>query len=662
MPRPQARALAITLRNDAGLRWVLPRSNEGWSLGTIELRSKPVEAEAQRGLLLLRNLATAEERWLAASEAEQIDECKAHLKGTAEIDGVTFSFEADVELASDIPAASLDWRWRVDRPLEGWEVCLSYHDRYIHPWRCHLYPFAEDARDVSQSPLTYVGIPAALLYREDFSLGLLFGMNPAFDYLNPNTWTGRTGFHFADQATPPQFRVGGGSLTADLAYLVPLQLLFSDAGTALSVITDLMRIWIQLNNFQVERLHVRTPDEALALFLQGRRHTQLWIPGVGYRLEEGDPESDFVYLGEQGLSAYFEYRIYELTGDPLWRRRCLEQMDFMLQAQDMDPSHRHYGAFHTAYDLNQQAFNSDDRGHNVGYKPDLNAHMARYMLLTWERFKMREGIDRQDWHRSAVLAADWVLRQANPDGGLPQRVDLATGERSVSVVSGRTLPALLALNRITGDSRYRTFAEQLEEHLRHGVEARLHFTGHHPDLPADEIEEASIWGAVEYWLDKHELAGKAHCLERALAEAYLALLWWCPKQLSWVSNPTQCASAEQQHFLQYSVYCYHNRKLECLRRLHKHTGEALFGALYSRVLQGVFWTQVTEGDTRGATHERIGDPWLMRGDYGRSADVNSLGTVYMSEQSLDTMLQLVEMGEVTLARDSTGSPDAKGKD
>ena len=46
----------------------------------------------------------------------------------------------------------------------------------------------------------------------------------------------------------------------------------------------------------------------------------------------------------------------------------------------------------------------------------------------------------------------------------------------------------------------------------------------------------------------------------------------------------------------------------------------------------------------GATHERIADPWLARADYDEVANFNSMGTVYMGEQSLDTMLQLIEMG------------------
>ena len=196
---------------------------------------------------------------------------------------------------------------------------------------------------------------------------------------------------------------------------------------------------------------------------------------------------------------------------------------------------------------------------------------------------------------------------------------------------------------ITGDKRYLNFSLELETFVRRDVEGRLRFTGHHPDLPPDELEEASIWGVIEYWLDKYIRTQDSECLERATTDAYLSFLWWCPKQLSWVDNPTQCASAEQQHFLQYSIYCYQNRKLECLWRLYEYSGDSCFHTIYQRVLQGIFWTQIRTGDLMGAAHERIADPWLARHDYDEPADFNTLGTIYMGEQILDSLLQVLEV-------------------
>jgi len=647
--------ISLMLHNNVGLKWVFTRQPDGYAWGSIYIGGMLVETPLRRGFLFLRNIDTGEELWLCASRAKRLSDTTAEFFGATRIEDVGFTFQVTVSLPPDIQGARIECRFSVDKNLTGWEVVLAYHAGYAHTWSCHFYPFVEDGKAVAEPRLTYVGVPAALLYRDDLSLALLFGLDLHFDYLNPNTWTSDCGFFFTDGVVPAQFRVGAGSLDAGVDYAWPLQLVFSDVGNGVEAITSLVKQWIALNQFTVEPLYVRSVDEALELFMTGRRNTNLWNPGIGYKLEEDDPYSNFVYIGEQPLSAYFEYLLYEMTGDSLWRERCFEQMDFMLGAQDADPSSIHYGAMHTAYDLGKHAFDSDDRGNNSGYKPDLNAHIARYMLLTWQRVRDHEGIDKQDWYVAAIRAADWVLRQRNPDGGLPQVVkdpyeymqeEYSTSDtyfhKSLSSTPGRALPAVPIIYQITGDERYHECAGDLEAYLRSDVEGRFRFTGHHPDLPPDELEEAGVWGVIEYWLDKYDRVRDEECLKRAVSDAYLSFLWWCPKQLSWVKNPTQFASAEQHHFLQYSIYCYQNRKVQCLWRLYEHTGDPLFRQLYERVLQGIFWTQITEGDLMGATHERIADPWLARDDYGEPA-FDSLGTIYMGEQSLDCMLQMVEM-------------------
>ena len=472
-------------------------------------------------------------------------------------------------------------------------------------WRCTWYPFAGNASAVQRERLTYVGVPAALLFRTDMSLVSLFGIDPASDYLDPNTWSGATGFCFEDAYTPAQFRVGAATLSAGTQYQLPLQLFLSDAGNSIDAISQLSRDWMAANNYQVEPLHVRTPQQAFDLYLTGRRRSAMWQPGFGYQIMEN---WKVVYTAESPCNAWFDYLVYEQTGEEMWRRRAFESMDWMLKSQHTDPKDPHYGAIETNYELDKQIFTSADHSPNWHYKVDMHGYAAQYMLLLWERVKHKEGLDRQDWYQAAVAMTDWIVRQQNPDGGLPQVVDDDPQRKSVSVVSGRTLVAMPIIARITGDPKYTRLADDLEQFLRVKVEGRYWFTGADVDLWPQDYEADSVWHAVEYWLNKFERTGDAESLRRAQADARFAFLMWCPKQLAWVKNPTQTCHTEQENYLQYSNYCYNNRKIQCLRRLYQSTGDQLFADLGERIMQCGFWTQATTGDWQGGQYERTAIP------------------------------------------------------
>jgi hypothetical protein len=637
-----AKGAMMVLENGAGVRWELQRTPNGWALGTILFHDKPVEQSATKGLLALRNLKSGEVRWLAASQGEKVDPRTARLSGQQEVDGVKFSWAVDVAVRDDLPAANFTPKWSVDKDLNGWEVCLAYHDGFTSDWRVQIYPWAGNSEEASIAPLRYCGVPGVVVYRPDQSLVLLFAIDSNSDYLNPTTWSGKTGFHFANRRTAPQFRVGGGQLAAGTRYEMPLQLFLSDAGEFAGAITGIMQAWIKANNYRVDdSLKVRTPQEAFVIAVEGRRKMESWKPGIGYEHHRGSP---FVYVGNNPYIAYYEYRLHEITGEKVWRDRAFEQIDFAIKGQQ--PS----GVFHTSWYFRKEnrpggataeGYCSWDWGHN-GYKVDINAWMVRYILQTWQRVKEKEGVDRQDWYKAAMASLSWVLAQQNADGGFPQVVDIESGVKSQSVVCGRALVGLPIIARITGDDRCLRASAGQERFLRENIEGRFWYTGSHPDLPPGDFEQDSIYCVVEYWLNKHDRTGDKDSLDRAAANAYYALLYWCPKQLSWVKAPTQCAHSEQQHFNQYSVYCYHNRKVQCLDRLFKKTGNPLFEQLKNRVLQMNFYTQVTDGPYKGAVTEAIADPWLER-----NQGFEWRGSPYTSELVSDLMLQLIEMELVT---------------
>jgi len=633
----------LVLENSAGLRWeFIQDSGGGWALGTISLHAHPVERPALSGIIALRNLGTNELRWLRATAAQKIDARTARFSGRQLIDGVTLSWQTDVVLHDDLDAASFTVNWSVGKNLDGWELCVAYHDGFSHDWRVQSYPWAGNSTELQVTPLRYSGVPGLLAYRPDLSLVALYAIDSNSDYLNPTTWSGRTSLIFVNRKTAPQFRVGAGHLTAGTAYRLPLQLFISDAGDFATSITQIMRAWMAVNRYHVDdSLRIRTPQQAFDLTLDGRRHMQSWKPGMGYEHHRGAP---FVYVANNPYIAYFEYRIYRLTGEALWRDRAIQQIEFAIRGQL--PS----GVFNTSYYFIPQerpggsiaqGFCSWDWGHN-GFKVDMNAWMDRYILQTWQLVKESEGVDHHDWYEAAMRSLAWVLAQQNPDGGFPQVVDIETGEKSESVVAGRTLVALPIIAHITGDDRFLHASSRQEGFLRANVQNRFWYTGQHPDLPPGDFEQDSIYNVVEYWLDRYDSTGDKANLQQAVANAYYALLYWCPRQLSWVANPTQGAATEQEEYNQYSVYNYQNRKIQSLDRLYKATGDPLFRQLRDRVLQLNFFIQVTDGPYKGSLTEAIADPWLERED-----GYDFRGSPYTSELVADLMLQLMDLNLVS---------------
>ncbi|MEI7674106.1 MAG: hypothetical protein WCK00_18545, partial [Deltaproteobacteria bacterium] len=498
-----------------GVKWELQLTKNGWALGSISLHGKPVEQAATRGLLALRNQENGEIRWLASSQGEQLDKRTARFSGQHEIGGAMLSWSFDVALHEDLPVASFKPAWSLDRDLAGWDICLAYHDEFAHDWRVQSYPWAGNSEEAAISPMCYCGVPGVLVYRPNLPFVLLFAMDSRFDYLNPISWSVNTCFHFANRKTAPEFRCGGGHLSAGIKYEMPLQLFLSDAGESAGAITGIMKAWIKVNDYQVDNtLQVRTPQEAFTLALEGRRQMQSWKPGIGYEHHRGTP---FVYVGNNPYIAYYEYRLHEITGENVWRERAFEQIDFAIKGQQSS------GVFHTSWYFKKtvhpcgataEDFCSWDWFHD-GYKVDLNVWMARYILQTWQLVKEREGVDRQDWYKAAIASLDWVRSQQNPDGGLPQCVDVKTGEKSFSVVSGRALVGLPMIAAITGDSRFLKLSADMEQFLRRSIEGRFWYTGAHPDLPPGDFEQDSIYAVVEYWLDKHDRTGDKESLNRA---------------------------------------------------------------------------------------------------------------------------------------------------
>ena len=287
----------IVLTNNAGLQWNLENQGSGWALGQVLFHGNPVDNPLLSGVICLHPENNSGDVWLLATNAVQVDNRTATLSGSQLVDGVMVRFEVAVSLNEDLPKAELIAHWSVNTNLNGWDVAMAYHGvgtnqlalhdlsvcRQLHDrgarWRRKSNRLLPMERWILKG-WSAIGVPSVILFRPDMSLVALFGIDPAFDYLDFTNWTANTGFYFENQVTPPQFRVGpsantvgAGNFIAGVKYVMPLQIILNDSGNSVQAITQLAGDWVQANHYAVQPMSIRTPDQAFEIFLQGRRNT-----------------------------------------------------------------------------------------------------------------------------------------------------------------------------------------------------------------------------------------------------------------------------------------------------------------------------------------------------------------------------------------------------
>jgi hypothetical protein len=645
----------ITLNNAAGVKYQLQKNADGWALGTLSLNGNPIESPLNESVLFLKNSKDQILLPVPASEAKQIDSRTVELSGQREVDGVIFTFQMKVALDENLPVVSLTPAWKVDKDLPDWEVGFTYQDNnFANDWRVQSYPFAGNSEEVTIKPMRYCGVPGVLLYKPDLSTVVLFAIDSRSDYLNPTTWTGNTWFTFENGKTAPTFFAGSGEkLDANINYELPLQLILDDSGKFTSSITNILKTWMKATDYQVDTsLYVRSPQEAFDIVSQARRNPSYWVEGVGFKHND---RAEFCYIPEFPAFAVFDYRMYLKTGDEFWRTRSFKHINYLLKGQIQS------GAFHTCYDLKsrdvahyydfehfkehfknspstiQPGFNSADHAHNA-LKPDMNAMAGQNLLKFWKIVKDNEGVDHKDWYEAAVKCLDWVLAQQNEDGGFSQCVDIVTEKHAVSTLCGRTMVCFPYTTEITGDPKYLQAALKAEKWMTENVQDKFWYTGSHPDLPPTDFEADGVFNVIGYWLDKYDRTSEQDALDNAVANAYYALLHWCPKQLSWVKSPTQLAHSEQVSYNTYAVFTYNNRKFVALDRLYRATNDPLFLQFRDRSIQNILYTLSDDPKWAGSVSEAIADPWLERGQ-----GFEYKGVVY-PDIALEFITELYELG------------------
>jgi hypothetical protein len=586
----------VVLDAGAGLTWRIVSVPGGaaapqYALGQPMLRGEPLDnLVVDNGIAFWRRMSDAlVVPVLGTSIVVDASGAAATLSGSAVLpsggpgDNATDT-AVSVRIALDgaYSAASISVSFSSEAGLaaNSWQLCVKWaHDgSSADVWRAQGYPLAANASHVDGARLEYVGWPGFLLFRPNASVVAWFGVSSLEDFSNPNTWTGATSFTFSSDGgylVAPQYWLGAAGLAPGQVCELTLRLLASSAGggvgDTLAAVRELVPQLMRIDGYAVEPMPpIRSAADMLACFVNARRVTPMWRStpnGSAYQLQD---IASFIYLGTTPESAFFEYNLFLSSGDYVWRNRSFAQMAFWLQGQLLDTASRHYGAVNTVYELPAGPYDSTDRGNNVGFKLDLNGHMSRYALLLVEAVRAHEpDVDVSAWLTAATLSAQWIWRmgaaQAGgasgaPAGsaGFPQMIASRDDAPTPSVVSGRLLNALPVFARVIGDTAAYNFSALFAAarawHVDN-IERTLFYTAQHPDLPWDDQEQDSVWEVAEMWLDVSDdsassPAQKAEALSRAVGNVMLAFLMLCPKQLTWVTHPTQMAADEQQMYSQ----------------------------------------------------------------------------------------------------------------
>ena len=239
-PPPTIPASAINI-TAGSFTWLFPRTARGYSLGTIIVDGSPIEASWGEGLLFVtkgKDTSSARE-WLFATNARQISPAAAEFQGSQLLESAELAFSVIVS-AHHTPGApgtpgtarvAFNTSWTVSTACPYSLSVPLFGDSMRTPsWRSQMYPWAGNSTEISQFPLQYVGVPAAVLYREDWRVAILHGIDPSSDYLNPTSWTGTTGYSLASDKGPA-FTFGGGNMATGIDYSANIQLIFTSVGT-----------------------------------------------------------------------------------------------------------------------------------------------------------------------------------------------------------------------------------------------------------------------------------------------------------------------------------------------------------------------------------------------------------------------------------------------
>ena len=75
----------VSIKNSTGVEWIANSRPQGWNFGSFMLAGDRIDKPLDQGAFLIRNLFTAEERWLSASSVERLGPDRAELRGASNV-------------------------------------------------------------------------------------------------------------------------------------------------------------------------------------------------------------------------------------------------------------------------------------------------------------------------------------------------------------------------------------------------------------------------------------------------------------------------------------------------------------------------------------------------------------------------------------------------
>ncbi len=668
-PESSAKRTFVSYTNKRGLSLTLNQDARGYGIEQITLNERSV-GRPKRGDIF--NLSfTGLRPFVLGVRLPHLEERRTDngieldLSGVVETDFARIECGLGIRIRDSLNAVEFLVRFETDHDIAGRiEFTFDAPDP-DGGWEANIYPWAENSRSLPQDgiddkmnrhpmvPSTryqnklfcYAGIPAALLRRTDRSIACLYGVAKDFDYGHPVDWRGGVNIGLKPGGAPQIVSgIPSGYIHAGALCEMPVQLVVSGNENHYRQPYDLLEDWCQLNHYTAEPTpceNFKTEDAVASFLVEKRKGTPFFFENATYATDEHRIDRFGTYPANTGFNVFLDLYLGLKFGDAIWFERAATQIRWLERMQITEPDHVASGLYCPVIRKGSEP----GFYQNKEYEIEVNALGAYWLLRALELMRGAE----KDSRLSALPAAaelealvfrtlKGILKHQQPDGSIPQRLTTG-GQYSEAVTPAHTLNAFYLAAKLTGEKTWQDAVAKAEAWTMQNCVEPLHFIGAHPDLQPKQYEEGSIHNVARYFLEKYADTQDEHYLELAVYLQSTAFFWRCPKQISWVSNPTQGCTSEQTHFPQFSLYSYW-----CFKSIYQHrtaqaAGLPFFDKEARFLLRQAFHAVVTEGDWAGAYMERLGDPWAAR-----SGDPKAYSNKYLSELAPEFLYQLMELG------------------